>query len=300
MTDDDDPDLRDLGEGVLRLRAPNPSALTARGTNSYLVGEARPIVIDPGPDDPQHLAALLAALAGRQPALIIVTHAHRDHSALAPRLAQVTGVPVAAFGGAEAGRSAAMAPLAARGLTAGEGADRGFRPDILLPDGAWVPAEGGALRVIHTPGHMGGHICLARGSTLFSGDHVMGWATSVVAPPDGDMGDYMASLVRLSGIGWTRALPGHGAPVTDPAARIASLIAHRRLREAQVVDALAAGPADCTTLARTIYTDLDPRLLRAAAANVLAHLLDLTTRGIVTTPAPPGPEAPFALARQER
>ena len=149
--------------------------------------------------------------------------------------------------------------------------------------------------MLHTPGHLGGHICLAQGRTLFSGDHVMGWATSVVSPPEGDMGDYMASLTRLAGVDWALALPGHGGPVPDPPARIAELLAHRRMREAQVIAALASGPATAADLARRIYHDVAPALLAAATGNVLAHLIDLSSRNIVSCGSSSGPDAEWRL-----
>ncbi len=278
------------------LLAPNPSPLTGAGTNTWLVGAARLAVIDPGPDDPAHLSAILAALGpGQQIDRIIVTHAHRDHSALAQRLAALTGAPIHAFGPATAGRSAVMARLAPTLPDHGEGLDHGFAPDVTLSDGESLSGPDWTLRAIHTPGHLGGHLCLALGDTLFSGDHVMGWSTSVVSPPDGDMAAYMASLQRLSETSWTRCLPGHGAPVGDPARRLADLIAHRRGREAQILAALADGPARIPALTSRIYSGTPAQLLPAAARNVLAHLIDLATRNLVKADPDLHPEAEFAL-----
>lgn len=264
---------------VHRLRAPNPSPLTGTGTNTYLVGTDTLAIIDPGPQDEIHLAALLAAIAGRPVAAILVTHAHRDHSALAPDLARATGAEVLAFGTANDGLSPRMAALDLPAT--GEGLDTTFTPDRRLTDGESVTGAEWSLTVHHTPGHLGGHICLALGDLLFSGDHVMGWATSIVSPPEGDMGAYMASLHRLAETPWSQLLPGHGEPVTTPASRIADLIAHRQGREAQILAALATGPATPARLTQAIYQDTPPHLWPAAQRNVLAHLLDLAARNRV-------------------
>jgi hydroxyacylglutathione hydrolase len=285
----------ELAAGLRRVLAPNPSPMTFRGTNSYLVGRGRVAVIDPGPDDPAHLAALLGALGpGERISHILVTHAHRDHSALAPALARATGAPVLAFGDAAAGRSARMQALAARepGI-GGEGADDGFRPDLALADGASVEGDDWRLTALHTPGHFGNHLCLVWQGGIFSGDHVMGWSTSVVAPPDGEMGAYMASLGRLAEAGAARLFPGHGEPVEDPAARIADLIRHRRDREAAILAALAEGPATAEALARAIYTDTPAALLPAAARNVYAHLIDFTDRNLALPEGELAFSAPF-------
>lgn len=265
------------GVKVRRVRADNASAMTGSGTNAYLLGEAQVAVIDPGPDDPAQLDALLASLGpGEEIAAILITHAHLDHSAIAPRLSQITGAPVHAFGPADAGRSPAMQALAKAGLSSGgEGIDHGFAPDVLLPDGAWISLGDLAIEAIHTPGHMGGHLCFGVDGLLFSGDHAMGWATSLVSPPDGDMGAYMRSLARLSARSWHQMLPGHGETVADPAARLAELAGHRRKREAEVLAELARAPGTAAELARRIYTDTPAALLPAATRNVLAHLIDL-------------------------
>lgn len=273
---------------IRTIRAPNPSPLTGSGTNTYIVGRGAVAVIDPGPDLDAHLAAILAALdADERVSQILVTHPHLDHSALAPRLAQATGAPVAAFGTATSGRSARMAALAEAGLPdAGEGLDRAFRPDILLADGDSIAAGTWNLRAIHTPGHLGAHLAFAMGDVLFSGDHVMGWSTSLVAPPDGDMTDYMASLAKLQRHPWSRILAGHGDPIDDPAARLSDLVAHRQGREAQITAALARAPASASDLTRLLYGGISERLIKAAKANVLAHLIDLHGKGRATCAAP--------------
>jgi hydroxyacylglutathione hydrolase len=277
---------------VRRVRAQNPSALTFSGTNSYILGEGAVAVIDPGPALPGHLDALLAALApGERVAAILVTHAHLDHSALAPALARATGAPVWAAGRATEGRSPEMEALAQGGLAGGgEGLDLGFAPDLRLCDGATVEGPGWRIEAIATPGHLPGHLAFGFGDTVFSGDHVMGWATTVVSPPDGDMGAYMASLERLAARGAGRLLPGHGPPVEDPAARIAELAAHRRGREAAILAALGARPLTAAEIAARVYADTPPALLPAAARNVFAHLLDLAARGRAV------PAGPLAFA----
>lgn len=277
------------------LTAANPSPLTGTGTNTYLVGATDLVVIDPGPDLPDHLTAILAAVGpGQRIAHIAVTHAHLDHSALAPRLAALTGAPVHAFGTAQAGRSARMAALAPHLPSTGEGLDADFRPTHLLADGARLTGPDWELLALHTPGHLGGHLCLALGQTLFSGDHVMGWSTSIVAPPDGDMADYMASLARLMEREWRSFLPGHGPAVTDPAARMAELVAHRRAREAAILAELGKSPDHIPALTRRIYHDIPARLLPAAARNVLAHLIDLACRNLVRAEPALHPDALFS------
>ena len=278
------------------LLAPNPSPLTGTGTNTWLVGATGLAVIDPGPDDPAHLAAILAAVGpGQRIERIIVTHAHLDHSALAPRLARLANAPVHAFGPATAGRSEVMTRLAPTLPAHGEGLDHSFAPDQTLMDGESLTGPDWTLQAIHTPGHLGNHLCLALGATLFSGDHVMGWSTSIVSPPDGDMEAYMASLDRLTEAPWHRFLPGHGAPVTEPGQRMAELIAHRKGREAQILSALVDGPAGIPDLTARIYAGTPAHLWPAAARNVLAHLIDLATRNLVSARPDLHPDAEFSL-----
>lgn len=281
-----------VAPGLRRVLASNPSPMTLWGTNTWIVGEGDVAVIDPGPADPAHLDAILAALRpGERVARIVVTHAHLDHTPLARPLAGETGAPVLAFGDARAGLDPAMEAFAALG--GGEGVDADFFPDEVLPDGGTVAAGGWELQAIHTPGHFGNHICLRWGEALFSGDHVMGWATSLVSPPDGSMTDFMASLRRLQGLGLRRMYPGHGDPVEAPEARLAGLIAHREGREAEILRALDAGPATPARLAAAIYRDTPAALLPAAERNVLAHLIDLVLRGLVTADPAPAPGAMF-------
>lgn len=273
----------DLAPGLRRVLAPNPSPMTFRGTNSYLLGTRDIAVIDPGPDDPAHLQAILRAILPEQRVThILVTHAHLDHAPLARALSRETGAPVLAFGPPGAGRRPVMQALAEGGLMGGgEGIDSGFTPDQALADGDVVQGSDWRIEALHTPGHMANHLSFAWGDVLFSGDLVMGWASSLVSPPDGDLTAFMASLERLQGRHWSVFHSGHGAPIRDPAGRLAELLTHRRAREAAILDALSDGPATARVLADWIYTDTPPALLPAAARNVLAHLIDLSENSLV-------------------
>ncbi len=266
--------------GLRRVLAPNPSPMTHWGTNTFLLGEGEVAVIDPGPALPAHLAAILAALRpGERISHILVTHAHLDHSPLARPLAEATGAKVLAFGDAHAGLSPRMAGI--QGLGGGEGLDLSFAPDRCLLDGEVLRTDGWALEVVHTPGHLGGHICLGWGDRLFTGDHVMGWAPSLVSPPEGDMTDYMASLERLAQPRWKRFLPAHGAAIETPAARLHDLIAHRRARESSILAALEH-PLTLEALLMQVYHDTPAPLRPAARRNLLAHLLDLRHRNEIS------------------
>lgn len=275
-----------LEPGLRRLTAPNPSPMTFRGTNSYILGEGEVAVIDPGPDHAGHMAAILGALApGERIGAILVTHSHRDHSPLARPLAAATGAAVLAAGPSHWGRSPAMAALAASGtIGGGEGVDPAFNPDEQIAEGDTLSGGWGEITVLETPGHMANHLSFGWDGALFTGDLVMGWSTSLVSPPDGDMGAFMASCRRLAQRADRIYHPGHGDPVTDPLARTADLIAHREGREAQILAALSGSQvATAADLARRIYTDLAPALLPAAERNVLAHLIDLYERKILTS-----------------
>jgi glyoxylase-like metal-dependent hydrolase (beta-lactamase superfamily II) len=275
-----------LRPGLVRVLAPNPSPMTYHGTNTYILGDDSLCIIDPGPDDPAHLAALLQIIAGRPVSHIIVTHSHLDHSALAATLARATKAPVLGFGDSSAGRSAVMQDLARREpAEGGEGVDIGFVPDHTLPDGAKVTGADWQLRVIHTPGHFGNHICLRWNDAIFSGDHVMGWASSMVSPPEGDLSDFMTSCRILRAEAARILYPGHGDPIADPTARIDWLLAHRAARETQILAALGTGPKTIATLTATLYADTPPHLHPAAARNVFAHLIDLVGRNLVDAEA---------------
>lgn len=273
-----------LEPGIRRILAANPSPMTYWGTNTYVLGEGNVTVLDPGPADPAHMAAILAGLApGERVARILVTHAHLDHSPLSRPLSEATGAPVYAFGDAQAGRSEVMRDLVARGLgSGGEGVDRAFAPDLRLADGERLDIGNGlSVEALWTPGHFANHLCFAMTGALFTGDQVMGWASTLISPPDGDLTAFMASCARLARRDDRIYYPAHGAPVTDPAARIRWLIDHRKQREAEILAALADRPATVSGLARTIYTDTPATLIPAAERNVFAHLIDLTTRDLV-------------------
>jgi glyoxylase-like metal-dependent hydrolase (beta-lactamase superfamily II) len=281
----------EVAPGVRRLTAPNPSPFTFHGTNTYLVGGTALAVIDPGPDDPAHFDALLRAIDGRPVSHIFVSHTHRDHSPLARQLAEETGARTAAEGPHRAARPlriGEMNPLDAS-------ADTDFIPDILLPDGAVVEGDGWAIRAVHTPGHTANHTAFALEGTgiTFSADHVMAWSTTIVAPPDGAMVDYMASLDRLIERKDRLLLPGHGGPVVRPQQFLRGLKAHRKMRERAILERLAAGDRTIPEIVRAIYRDTDPRLHGAAALSVLAHLEDLVARGRVFTEEAPSIDAVF-------
>ncbi|WP_371224087.1 MBL fold metallo-hydrolase [Roseovarius sp. 2305UL8-3] len=287
-----------LGPGLRRILAPNPSPMTYRGTNTYLLGDSDLAVIDPGPDDPAHLAAILGVVKpGQRITHILVTHSHLDHSPLAPVLASRTGAPVLAYGNASAGRSAVMQDLAAAGLArGGEGVDQAFQPDIVLVDKEIIEADGWRLTAHWTPGHFGNHMSFEWGDVVFTGDIVMGWASSLVSPPDGDLTDFMASCRKLQTLSARTFHSGHGAPITDPAARLDWLITHRLTREASILGTLANEPGTVSELTQAIYTDTPPALMHAAGRNVLAHLIDLHGRALVHPNGPLSETAQFHLA----
>jgi len=280
-----------LEPGLRLVLAPNPSPMTERGTNTYLLGDGEVTVIDPGPESDAHLAALHAALRpGERITRIVVTHSHKDHSPAARPLAQATGAAVYAFGDSLAGRSARMLRLQDAPLGGGEGVDAAFRPDICVPDGGEIDSGGVSLKAIHTPGHLGNHLCFQWGDALFTGDHVMGWAPSLVSPPDGDLTDFMASLDRIEALGPLRYYCGHGAPVADGQARVRALRSHRQSRETAILAAVKNGAGSTSEITLAVYADVPQALLPAAARNVLAHLIDLDARGCLRFDGPVGPK----------
>lgn len=276
--------MQQIEPGVRRIIAPNPSPMTYWGTNTFVLGEGDVAVIDPGPADPSHMKAILDGLApGERVTQILVTHAHLDHSPLARPLADTTGAPVMAYGDALAGRSAVMRDLVARGLsTGGEGVDASFTCDIPLSDGEVFTAGGMQIEAIWTPGHFANHLSFAIQGIVFTGDHIMGWASSLVSPPDGDLTAFIASCHKLAARDDRVYYPAHGDRIEDPAARLDWLITHRLSREAEIIATLSDLPnATVPTLTRAIYTETPAALIPAAERNVFAHLIDLATREIV-------------------
>jgi glyoxylase-like metal-dependent hydrolase (beta-lactamase superfamily II) len=267
--------VEQIAPGIRRIVCANPGPFTFRGTNTYLIGRGEVAVLDPGPADAAHLAAILRATAGERITRILVSHTHRDHSPGAAALVAATGATTFGHG-----------PHVTPPEAGGEGGDHAFRPDIALPDGATVEGEDWRVTALHTPGHCANHLCFwlesaAGPGILFSADHVMSWSTTVVSPPDGDMAAYMASLARIAARDDRLYLPGHGPPLPDPAPFIAALAAHRREREAKVFHALrAARRATAAELVPPVYgPELDPKLVPAAARSLLAHLIKLAAEG---------------------
>lgn len=289
--------MQTLEPGVRRVLAANPSPMTHWGTNTYIVGQGRVAVIDPGPGDPGHFQSILDSLApGETISHIFVTHSHLDHSPLARPLAEKTGAPVLAFGDSQAGRSPLMKSLALGGLVGGgEGVDPDFRPDETLADGTTVTGSDWQLTAIWTPGHFGNHLSFAWNDIAFTGDHIMGWASSLVSPPDGDLTEFMASTRRLARRNDRVFYPGHGDPVDDPTGRANWLVNHRHGREQSILAVLQNGPCDIKTLTARIYTDIPPALIPAAERNVFAHLIDLVHHFKVTAEPYLGISARYSL-----
>ena len=285
-----------LAQGLQLILAPNPSPMTFTGTNTYLLGDTKFAVIDPGPNDPTHLAAILDTVADGSITHIVLTHSHLDHSSLARPLAERTGAPILAFGPSHAGRSTIMKMLAQSGLTGGgEGIDTTFQPDITLNHNDLITNNEWKLKALHTPGHIGNHLCFRWDDAVFTGDHIMGWASSLVSPPDGDLTDFMQSCALLQQQSAATYYPGHGAPIHNPDERLTWLIEHRRSREAQILDHLAQSPHDIVSLTKSIYNTIEPQLLSAAERNVFAHLVDLSERHLVKAKPKLGLNAHFEL-----
>lgn len=280
---------------VLRITANNPSPFTFHGTNSYIVGRETLAVVDPGPDDDTHLQTLLAAIGGRPVSHVFVSHTHRDHSPLTARLKQRTGATVLAEGPHRPARPLRIGevnPLDAS-------ADLGFLPDVALADGSLIHGDGWTIRTVLTPGHAANHAAFALEGTgvLFSADHVMAWATSIVAPPDGAMADYMRSLDKLIERDDRLLFPGHGGPVTAPRKFMRGLKTHRKMRERAILERIRNGDRTIKDMVAAIYRDTDPRLHGAAGLSVLAHLEDLVVRGLVATEGDPAIDGIFTPPR---
>ncbi len=279
----------EVAPGVFRVVAPNAGAMTFRGTNSYVLGRGSVVVVDPGPDDGSHLDALLRAIDRRPVEAILVTHTHLDHTALAPRLAEVTGAPIWAEGPHRHERT----------LAAGEenrldaASDRSLPIARRITDGETLPVDAMRIEAVSTPGHAANHLAFALPdrSVLLSGDHVMGWATSLVAPPDGAMGPYLASLEKLMRRDEALYLPGHGGSIADPQPFLRGLRAHRLMRERAILERLAGGATSIASIVGAIYRTIDPRLIGAATLNVLSHLEFLEQKGLARSSGQDGPGA---------
>src|SRR5438477_482837 len=286
--------VEEVMPGLRRLVANNPGPFTFKGTMTYIVGHGQVAVIDPGPDDERHVASILDAVRGETVTHILVTHTHRDHSPAAARVKAATGATVYAEG----------PHRPARAFHVGEterldaGGDQAFRPDVALADGAVVSGRGFTFEAVATPGHTANHMAFAykEAQVLLSGDHVMAWSTTVVAPPDGAMSDYMASLEKLGRRNEQIYFPGHGEKVRDAPRFVAACIRHRQGREASILHRLEKGAADIPTIVRAVYIGLDPRLTGAAGLSVLAHLEDLVARGVVATDGPASISGVYRLA----
>ncbi|EAQ37315.1 beta-lactamase-like [Nitrobacter sp. Nb-311A] len=279
--------------GVRRVLCDNPGPFTFTGTVSYIVGRGKVAIIDPGPDSEAHARALLDAVRGETVTHIFVTHTHKDHSSNAARIKAATGAQVYAEGPHRASRPR----FESEKHNPEFGADRDFVPDVRLHNGDAVMGDEWALEAVSTPGHTANHMAFAwreRG-ILFAGDHVMGWSTSIVAPPDGSMVDYMASLEKLSQRDEQLYFSGHGPEIRDAPRFVRFLARHRRAREASILHRLAKGEADIPTLVRAIYIGLDARLTGAAGYSVLAHLENLVARGLVHTDGDPVIEGRYRL-----
>lgn len=280
--------------GIRRIMCNNPGPFTFKGTVSYIIGRGKVAIVDPGPDDPAHIGALLDAVRNETVTHIFVTHTHRDHSPAVPAIKHATGATVYAEGVHRAARPlhiGELNPLDSSG-------DRDFVPDVYLKDGEVVEGDGWAVEAVTTPGHTANHMAFAlKGeNALFAGDHVMAWATSIVAPPDGAMSDYMASLRKLAARPEQLYFPGHGPAVPEATRFVNYLILHRRAREDSILYRLGKGETDIPTIVRAIYIGLDPRLTGAAGLSVLAHMEDLVARGVVETDGVPAIDGIFRLA----
>ena len=272
----------DIYPNLKRIIAPNPSPMTFWGTNTYILGTNELAIIDPGPAVQSHFDAIMSSLNKNQSIThILITHSHIDHSPLAKQLSERTSAPILAFGESSTGKSTIMANL--KNLEGGEGVDYDFKPDVTLNDNQILKNKEWCIKSLHTPGHMGNHLCFSweGESILFSGDLVMGWATSMVSPPDGDLTDFMNSIKSLQLRSPDKLFfPGHGAPIENPSLRLQELYEHRKKREGEILSALETGLATISEITESVYADLDKRLFTAAKRNVLAHLIDLTSRKI--------------------
>jgi len=279
-----------LSERIRRVVAPNPGPFTYTGTGVYILGHGEVAVIDPGPVQPDHIAALDAALKGERVTHVFVTHHHLDHSPLAHPLAEKHGATVYGFGPPDTAPAGGEVRLEA-------GDDSGFRPDVQVRDGEVFKGAGWTVEALHTPGHTSNHVCYAllEENTLFAGDHVMAWSTSVISPPDGHMGDYLRELARIRDRDFDILWPTHGPAVTEPRSFIQAYIDHRMAREAQILEQIRAGRHRVRDMVSAMYADVDKRLHPAAAHSVLAHLIHMVETGRVRCDGKPDLEADYRL-----
>ena len=261
---------------IRRVICNNPGGFTFHGTGTYIIGQGEVAVIDPGPLDDDHIAALERAVQGETVTHILITHTHRDHSPAAAPFKKLTGAPTYGYGPHGGDRG---------GPKVEEGGDYEFVPDHVIKDGDVIEGKGWTFEAIHTPGHTSNHICFAlrEENAIFTGDHVMGWSTTVVSPPDGDMREYLDSLRHLSERNDQIYYPTHGAPIENPSPFIRGLIAHRKMRERQILSVLEAGENTIQDMVPVMYKGLDPILIPAAQRSVLAHVIDLVEQGKVVS-----------------
>ncbi len=269
-------------KNITCILAPNPSPMTFKGTNTYVVGDAELAIIDPGPISDKHFNNIMEVIANRTVKFIFLTHSHIDHTPLAKQIANVFDVKTYAFGPSGSGLSEIMLNLIAEGYESGvEGIDDVFHPDHLVEDGDFFLLNNEKITAIYTPGHMGNHICYQYDKVLFTGDHIMDWATSMVSPPYGDLTQFMASCRMLQTKQFGLFLPGHGDPVKNPSERLNFIISHRLDREEQIISTIKNTQMTAIEITKIVYTEINHRLIPAATRNVFAHLIDLTERGIV-------------------
>lgn len=273
---------------IRRVIAKNPSAFTFHGTGTYIIGHGEVAVIDPGPLDEDHIAALMKALKGEMVTHILITHTHRDHSPAAAPLKKLTGARTYGFGPHGGGKV---------GTGLEEGGDMEFVPDVLLEDGDVIVGNSWTVDVIHTPGHLSNHVCfgLREGKVLFTGDHVMGWSTTVVSPPDGDMSSYMNSLKKLLEFDYDAYWPTHGPAITETKPFVEALIAHREERMDQIRSCLKTGPMQIPEMVKKMYADVPIHLHPAAARSVFAHILHMVNKGEIATEERPSESATYYL-----
>ncbi len=279
----------ELSPLIRRVVAKNPSAFTFHGTGTYIIGRGEVAVIDPGPLDGAHVGALMTALKGEMVTHILITHTHRDHSPAAEPLKQLTGAKTYGFGPHGGGK-----------LESGmeEGGDMAFAPDVKLEDNDVILGNGWTVDVVHTPGHLSNHACfgLRDEKTLFTGDHVMGWSTTVVSPPDGNMSEYMQSLDKLLGFDYDTYWPTHGPAITETKTFVEALIAHRQERMDQIRKCLRNGPMAIPDMVKRMYVDVPVNLHPAAARSVYAHILHMVNEGEVKTEGTPSETSDYSLS----